>query len=529
MSRSRALLASIVAVVALLAPGLAQAKWMKAETERFVVYSNGDEWTLREYAVKLEDFETLLRMFFALKPEGAPPRKFEIYLVSNTDELRRVAPRASESLAGFYTASPNAIFAVAIRARGDGDEDDTIFHEYAHHFMMQYLAGSYPGWLVEGFAEYYMTARLKPGSFEIGTFNSGRAYTLLNGPWTPTEVVLTRRTSDLRRDQVFGYYAQSWLMTHYMLADPAPRQQLFAYVRLVAQGKESAAAWVEATGESIEAFDARLKVYMRKGIPSVRFKRTAYTPAPVTITVLPPSADDLLLESLRATLGGFRKPDEPPETDDEDEEGPKAGGKRAGRDADAAAYERERLAFIDRVRTRAAKYPTDGLAQRTLARVELEGGDKAAGVAILDRLIAADAQDAEALRLKAEVVLADAYDAETYDARRALLNEAGRLFLKANRIQPNEYRTLFGYAISRQGERDYPNDNVLDVFDSAVALAPQVDDIRIAAARAFMRRKLYSEAVPLLLPVANDPHGGPGSEIARVMLKEIEAERAKGA
>jgi AcrR family transcriptional regulator len=394
-------------VAALLAPGLAQAKWMKAETERFVVYSNGDERTLREYAVKLEDFETVLRMFFALKPEGAPPRKFEIYLVSDTAELRRVSPWAPETLAGFYTASPSAIFAVAIRARGDGDKDDTIFHEYAHHFMMQYLAGSYPGWLVEGFAEYYMTARLKPTSFEIGTFNSGRAYTLLSGSWTPTDVVLTRRTSDLRRDQVLGYYAQSWLMTHYMLADPARRQQLFAYVRLVAQGKESAAAWTEATGESIEAFDAKLKVYMRKGIPSVRFKRTAYTPAPVTITVLPPSADDLLLESLRATLGGFRKP-ELPEAGGKDEEGPKAGGRRAGSEADPAAYEKERLAFIDRVRTRAAKYPTDGLAQRTLAQVELEGGDKATGVAILDRLIAADDKDAEALRLKATVLLNDA-------------------------------------------------------------------------------------------------------------------------
>lgn len=514
----RGFLAAIVAVAALMAPGLAQAKWLKAETDRFVVYSNGDERTLRDYAVKLEDFETLLRVFFALDPKGVPARKLEIYLVSDTLEMRRVAPGVSDSLAGFYTASPSTIFAIAIRRRGDDDEDDTIFHEYAHHFMMQYLAGSYPGWLVEGFAEYYATAKLKPGSFEIGSFNGGRAYTLMNGPWTPTDVVLTKRTSELNRDQVFGYYAQSWLMTHYMLSDPARRKQLFAYVRLLAEGKESIAAWTEATGESLEAFDLRLKAYMRKGIPSTRFKRASYAPAPVTITVLPPSADDLLLENLRAMLGGFQKPE--PDDDEDDETDPKAA-------AVAAKDEKERLAFINRVRTRAAKHPSDGLAQRTLARVEIEGGDKVAGMAILDRLIAGDAADAEALRVKAATLLDDSYQAGSPEAQRTLMNEAGRLLLKANRIEPDEYRTLFNYARSRRGERDYPNDNVLEVLINAVVLAPQVDEIRIETARALMMRKRYADAMPLLLPVANDPHGGAGAEIARFMLKEIEAAMEK--
>jgi len=514
----RGLLTIVIAVAALLTPAVAQAKWLKAETDRFVVYSDGDERALRDYAIKLEDFDTLLRAFFALDPKGVPARKLEIYLVRDTFEMRRVAPGVSDSLAGFYTASTNGIFAIAIRRRGNGDEDDTIFHEYAHHFMMQYLAGSYPGWLIEGFAEYYMTAKLKPGSFEIGSYNTGRAYTLMNGTWTPTEVVLTKRTGELKRDQVFGYYAQSWLMTHYMLSDPARRKQLFAYVRLLAQGEESLSAWTEATGESIEVFDAKLKAYMRKGMPSTRFQRAGYTPATVSVTTMAPSADDLLLESLRATLGRFKKLEA---DDDEEEKDPKAA-------AEAARYEKERLDFIERVRTRAAKYPTDGLAQRILARVEIVGGDKAAGMAILDRLISADAEDAEALRLKATVLLDDAYDADSFDARRALMNEAGRLLLKANRIEPNEYRTLFNYARSRRGERDYPNDNVLDVLNNAVILAPQVDDIRIEAARALMMRKRYDEAEPLLLPVANDPHVGPGSAIARSMLKEIATAREAG-
>lgn len=512
------ILAALAAVVALMAPGMAQAKWLKAETPRFILYSNGNEQTLREYAVKLEDFDTLLRVFFGLNPEGVPARKLEMYLVADSLDIRRLSPGAPDTLGGFYLASPHEIFFIGKRGHGEGDEDDTILHEYSHHFMMQYLAGKYPGWLIEGFAEYYMTAKLKTGSFEIGGYNSGRAYTLMNGQWTPTEVVLSKRTNELRRDQVFGYYAQSWLMTHYMLSDPNRRKQLFTYVRLLGQGKESVPAWTEATGESIEAFDTRLKAYMRKGMPSTRFTRASYKPATVAVTAMPKSADDFLLESVRASLTGCGTDREAPQLDDgSDEEATKAAAKEA----------REEAAFLERIRTRAALYPDDSLAQRTLACMELEDGDKAKGAAILDRLVAADPQDAASLRLKALILLAQARDADEPAAQRKLMNDAGRLLLKANAAQPNDYRTLLNYARSRRGEADYPNDNILDVLGNAAVLAPQVDDVAIETARALMMRQRWDEAEKLLIPVANNPHGKTGAAIARSMLAEIERKRGK--
>lgn len=482
----------------LLVPAAAQAKWLRAESPRFNVYSDGDERTLRDYAVKLEDFDTLLRVFYGLDPAGMPGRKLDIYLVGNSEQLRRVSPSASDSLAGFYTASSNNILAIAIRERGDPDADDTIFHEYAHHFMMQNLVGAYPGWLIEGFAEYYMTARLTPTMFEIGNLNKGRAYTLMNGDWTPTTVVLTKRSGELKGEQVFGYYAQAWIMTHYMLADPVRKKQLFAYARALGAGKESVAAWTEATGESIAEFDAKLQKYFRgrSGILSTRFKRIAYNPASVTMSILPPAADDLLLEGLRVSLG--RAPDKDPE-------------------------------FLAKIRTRAAKYPADPLAQTILAQTELEVGDKAAGMAILDRMMAADPQAAEALRLKAIAILEAADDEDDDERRRALYNEAGRLLVRANKAQPDEYRTLYAYARSRRFERGWPSDNVVEVLMTSTMLAPQVDEIRVETARALIVRKQYDDAVPLLTPVANDPHGGGASEVARTLLRQISSYVTRGA
>jgi thioredoxin-like negative regulator of GroEL len=253
-------------------------------------------------------------------------------------------------------------------------------------------------------------------------------------------------------------------------------------------------------------------------MPSTRFTRASYKPASVAVTAMPRSADDFLLESLRAELTGCGADREALQLDDgSDEEATK----------EAAREAKEEAAFLERIRTRAALYPDDGLAQRTLACLELEDGDKAKGAAILDRLVAANPQDAASLRLKALILLAQAGDANEPAAQRKLMNDAGRLLLRANAAEPNDYRTLLNYGRSRRGEADYPNDNILDVLGNAAVLAPQVDDVAIETARAYIMRQRWDDAEKLLTPVASNPHGTTGAAIARSMLAEIERKRGR--
>ena len=68
------------ALTALVAPGAAQAKWYRAETDRFVVYGEGREAKVREMAARLTAFDAVLRLHNP-PPDGRSPRKLDVYMV----------------------------------------------------------------------------------------------------------------------------------------------------------------------------------------------------------------------------------------------------------------------------------------------------------------------------------------------------------------------------------------------------------------------------------------------------------------
>lgn len=82
------ILAVLAAAAALCAPGMAQAKWLRAESPRFIIYSDGNESQLRKYVEQMEVFDSLLRIRHGLPENGVPARKLPIYLVTSRAELQ---------------------------------------------------------------------------------------------------------------------------------------------------------------------------------------------------------------------------------------------------------------------------------------------------------------------------------------------------------------------------------------------------------------------------------------------------------
>ena len=98
----------------------ARADWLRAESDRFIVYSDGGERALRDYVQKLEIFDRVMQVRHGGSMSDEPQRKMPIYLVGGRRGLTRVHPQSGENTMGTYFPSEDDIFAVAIRGDGDG-------------------------------------------------------------------------------------------------------------------------------------------------------------------------------------------------------------------------------------------------------------------------------------------------------------------------------------------------------------------------------------------------------------------------
>ena len=471
------------------APG----RWIRAESDHFVVYSDRGETQLRQYVAMLEDFDGVLRILHN-RMQAETPRKLPVYLVANTRQLRRAYPKASDDLRGVYIPALDDVFALAIRDDIDDRTkgDDVVLHEYVHHFMMQNFPNGYPGWMIEGLAEYYMTADLQPKKVMIGNYNSSRAYWLMNERWLPMEDLLSKPVGALKRDDIGAFYAQSWLLTHYIWTDKERRAKLEDYLKAVRAGEDPMASWTKVYGEDAKTLERNLKAYTRKPLMGTGITRTPPPPPKIAFTRLPAGADDLILEVQQLKIG----------VDEADEK-----------------------AALARVRDLAAKRPGEYYSRLALARAECAIGDRAAGEKILKALLEERPDDLETLHVMAYSRLSAARGAD-YDEAKAAYAEAVKYLGRAHKVDPDNYLTLYGYAEARSFDRE-PTANTLDVIFRAAEIVPQNPGIRMNAAQMFIRAGQYSTARRMLAPVAANPHGGGPAGQAAVMLKELEGKEDK--
>ncbi len=90
----------VAGAAAITAP--AQAKWLRADTENFIIYSEGNENSLRTFAENLQRFDATLRIRFNLS-DSLEPNRLAIYLVPRgTDAGRLVTGKSGSYIAGWY-------------------------------------------------------------------------------------------------------------------------------------------------------------------------------------------------------------------------------------------------------------------------------------------------------------------------------------------------------------------------------------------------------------------------------------------
>jgi len=477
----RRLFAAVVALAMLAAGRPACAAWHKAETDLFVVYGDVREDTLRDYALKLSYFDRVLRMY-APPPKDAPQlSKLDIYVLRDINDLRRILPHVS-GYAGFYHASPRAVFAALIPApEGVTSKDEVLFHEYAHHYMLGNFPAAYPAWFVEGWADFFATTKFTATGYQIGAYDESRVAELFDDDWLPLPELLSKHPGETKN--VAQFYSQAWLLTHYMYDDPQRAEQFNRATKAIAAGADPVKAIEQASGLTTVQLTGRLHGYRQIHIASFAGRPPGPEPK-VSMNEVPDSAGDFLLDRLRIGVADAKKPD--------------------------AGYLRE-------LRARAKKVPGSEFAQLTLASAEYLYGDPTAADAIVRPYLAARPDDRDAL---ATAGIGKTMAGERFAERRAeLFHEARPYLIGAYAADKDDYRVLFAYATSRAIEPDYPNDNDIKALLEARAIAPSVQEISLAAGAALMKRGQADQAKPILAAVANNPHANRLARAAKAVME----------
>lgn len=506
-----ALLAALTAFAA--AP--AHAEWLRAETEHFIVYGDVAEGDIRAYAQRVERFDSLLRLYYPITVENEIP-KLEIFLANGRRDMLRASPRIGANVGGYYTPNSARIHAVVdLQSMG---ANVVLFHEYAHHFMFQMRSNAYPAWFIEGFAEYYATADIRPDRIQFGKHSPGRMNSLTMGAnsWARMEDVLTWRFSPSGRFPGHAYYAQAWALTHYLMSTPERTQMLSRYLSAVVGGQDSIPAMQAATGRTAEELQNDVRRYLTGPInyltPQVEIPQPE-----VRITRMGAAEASLVWLNLRLD----RTPVVETKNDEDDEGKTEADRERRARAEREQAEDRAAL-IRDSLAT-AARYSGDRMGLLVTAKAQRVSHDPAAALATLQPLLSDSSTDAEALHVAAQALLDQARSAQGEEAV-VLRRRASGYLARAMDNDPLDFQIYLGLNDVRRGQARYPTDNDLATLEVAYALAPQSFETRMRLGEAYMAREMNAAAITVLTPVANSPHASSYKRRARAMIATARGE-----
>jgi len=470
----------------------AKAEWRKSDTRHFTIYSEGSEAALREFAVKVERFDTMLRKRYGIADIDTP-QKLTIYMLPTQVAVSKSYGARNKDIAGYYSPRGEGSIAVVHRQNGNSkyrlDADAVLFHEYAHHFMIRNFPVAYPAWFIEGFAEFYGTTDFaKDGKAKLGMPAYYRVYGLLDQAPIPAEKLLTLDVSDFGSEQLDSFYGRSWLLVHYLHFTPARAGQLSKYLNAINGDATGIDAARTAFGD-LDQLDKELKAYLGKS--SIGYiQQGVSTPAPERVDVV--SVSPAFGATLMQRLALMHNPDK-----------------------DVL------LELIAALRASAAKYPDEADPQLLLAEAHYLSDDDAAAVVAADAALKLAPTLSRAMLVKGKAMTRLNIRNGVADTVR--WKEARGWIVKANRADVNDPMPLFAYYQSFGQQGLLPVSSSLDGLRRAYEMVPEDPKVRITYASALATRKYYAAAIRLVETVAFDPHNGPGAAEARSILKRLHA------
>lgn len=492
----------------------AVSSWFRAESQHLVVYSDTSEDEVAQLMDQLEKLDHLLRIYAV--PAGqpaAPETKLTLYVHSQPADVRMLHEAPVEAAIGLYTScAAGAQGFVAhlgrIPSLTDAQLDkapldptlSAAFEAYARHFLYRHTDIRTPAWFIDGFAQYFSSVRFSGQQMVVGRtptqvglylnfLEQGRRYSL------DYEDVLRGRIDGNSRNFAgevgvrLEFEAKAWLLTHYLLADGDRRKRLSQYLGLVGRGLPETAVFARLFGVAVKDIADVLWRYGSKGVPAMRVAPGSLPKAQVRLHTLPESTGAALLTA--ASLKTCPSP---------------ARGE----------------ALLAQATALGAKYPTDDLVRLTLSRAQIDWGNPAKALPLLQATLADDEGNAEAHHLLglAHLRLAQAGSGDA--APRAHLQDAQRALQRALALSPAAPESALAALLTAVAASDAPSAAALDTALAAWRSARDIGALTRATAQAQAYAGRGDDAHRMLDTLAQDLRDPELAAWARQWQRQLE-------
>ena len=277
----------------LLWPAHSAAKAVSLSSDNFVLSGNISEDKGQELLEDLELFRESLFHLMGAKALGEPV-PVKIYAAKNDKEIGQIS--GERGFGGLYTRSHkgpslliNSKTGFGRKNKGGGGARHIALHEYSHHLFNMHIPYGLPRWYNEGLADYLATFTYKNGVFHIGKPYETAMAALGAGDWLPIETILNSVNAypfegeEGALNQSFAaqkFYAQSWLMVHYIQSRKDYRALIENYAARVMSGEDSPAAFEAVFNLSPQAFEDKLRSYYKQGDYETRIFSRPPSPLP---------------------------------------------------------------------------------------------------------------------------------------------------------------------------------------------------------------------------------------------------------
>ncbi len=250
---------------------LAQRAWFESRTLHFHTYSCGPSQEVAKLAARLEQFQEAYSVLAGAQAVASPPIVVIAFPAHATMQpFLPLYEGQAANLAAFFVRGSDENLIVLSLSRDDSEGLESVFHEYTH-LLLRHNSRFWPLWLNEGMAEIYSTFHVVGDhSVRIGEPITHHIEMLQHAKLMPLTRLfrVTHNSPEYNEREHQGvFYAESWLLTHYLMsgANPALKARFGQLTVLLRQGQSPERAFTNAFQISTAAMFDQLKTYLDAG------------------------------------------------------------------------------------------------------------------------------------------------------------------------------------------------------------------------------------------------------------------------